>query len=406
MDARQEKGLVFSKDKRIKQIVGGTWAVPSQSTDTAYLVNTGAATCTCPDFELRRQRCKHLWAVELVRTVETAADGSQVVTESIKVTRQTYTQNWPAYNAAQTAEKATVQVLLRGLCDAIETPAHAGRGPKPIPMSDVVFGLVSKVYTTVSGRRASTDIKACETAGHISRAAAYNTLFTHLAKPEMTGILTRLIEQSAAPLAGVETDFAIDSTGFGTAIYRRWYDAKYGREMKESTWLKAHACVGVVTNIVTAVTVTDSNGADYPQLPALVETTGQRFTMAEVSADKAYLGNTNLTAIEAAGAVPFIPFKTNSKQAGSPAWRRMHAMFVLREEDFLAAYHKRSNVETTFSAIKRKFGGAVRSKTFTAQRNEILCKVLCHNLSVLVHAIHELGIDPTFAPRPSSTVTV
>jgi transposase len=81
----------------------------------------------------------------------------------------------------------------------------------------------------------------------------------------------------------------------------------------------------------------------------------------------------------------------------------MHATFVLREEEFLAAYHKRSNVESTFSAIKRKFGGAVRSKKYTAQVNEILCKVLCHNLSTLVHAIHELNIDPKFGA--ASTVT-
>lgn len=62
----------------------------------------------------------------------------------------------------------------------------------------------------------------------------------------------------------------------------------------------------------------------------------------------------------------------------------------------MATYHKRSNVESTFSAIKRKFGAAVRSKRFTAQVNEILCKVLCHNLSCLVHAMRELGIEPSF----------
>ena len=127
--------------------------MPSQSTDTAYLVNAGAGTCTCPDYELRKGKCKHLWAVEIVKTVETQADGTTVTTESIKVTRKTYVQDWPAYNAAQCAEKDTARVLLRGLCDGIESPAHTGRGPKPIPLSDVVFGLVSKVYATVSGRR-------------------------------------------------------------------------------------------------------------------------------------------------------------------------------------------------------------------------------------------------------------
>ena len=28
--------------------------------------------------------------------------------------------------------------------------------------------------------------------------------------------------------------------------------------------------------------------------------------------------------------------------------------------------------------------------------NESLAKVLCHNLSVLVHEMHELGIEPRF----------
>jgi hypothetical protein len=27
--------------------------------------------------------------------------------------------------------------------------------------------------------------------------------------------------------------------------------------------------------------------------------------------------------------------------------------------------------------------------------NETLCKVLCHNLVVLIHEMHELGIEPT-----------
>jgi transposase len=397
MDNRQEKGLVLARDKRIHHVAGSTWVVPSQTnSDGAYVVNMQDATCTCPDFELRRCRCKHQYAIEFMQTVETASDGSQVVTESIKVTRKTYSQDWPSYNAAQCEEKETVQQLLRGLCDGIQTPAHAGRGPKPLPLSDTVFGMTMKVYSTASGRRATTDLEACADAGHMRKAPRYNTLFDRFGEAELTPILVKLIEQSAAPLASVETSFAVDSTGFGTSVYRRWFDAKYGHEMKEATWLKAHAMIGTTTNIVTAVKVTDSSGADSPQLPDLVTTTKQTFAMAEVSADKAYLGHENLAAIEAVGATPYVPFKSNSKGEGSAAWRKMWAVFMFKREEFLAAYHKRSNVESTFSAIKRKFGAAVRSKRFTAQVNEILCKILCHNLSCLVHAMRELGIEPSF----------
>lgn len=398
MDARQEKGLLLSRDKRIRNVNGPTWAVPSQSEEvSAYLVNTQAASCTCPDYETRRVRCKHIIAVSIVVSVETATNGTTTVTESVKVTRKTYVQDWPRYNAAQCAEKETVQSLLRGLCDGVQAPARATRGRKPLAYSDAAYAMTMKVYTTVSGRRATGDIHACAEGGHLEHAPSYNSIFDYFDKPEMTPILVSLIEQSAKPLASVETSFAADSTGFATSVYRRWFDHKYGREMSKATWIKAHAMIGVTTNIVTSIRVTDETGADSPQLPDLIASTAQRFTLAEVSADKAYLGHENLAAIEAVGATPFIPFKTNSREKGSPAWRRMWGHFLLRQDDFLRHYHKRSNVEATFSAIKRKFGGSLRSKRFTAQVNETLCKVLCHNLTCLVHAMYELGIEPSFA---------
>ena len=65
----------------------------------------------------------------------------------------------------------------------------------------------------------------------------------------------------------------------------------------------------------------------------------------------------------------------------------------------MSHYNKRSNAESVFSSVKRKFGGSVRSKLPIAQQNEVLCKFVAHNLSVLVHSIFELGIEPTFWPE-------
>ena len=48
--------------------------------------------------------------------------------------------------------------------------------------------------------------------------------------------------------------------------------------------------------------------------------------------------------------------------------------------------------------IRAKLRDAVRSRCDVGQINEALCKVLCHNLCVLIQAIHELGIGPKFEP--------
>ena len=82
-------------------------------------------------------------------------------------------------------------------------------------------------------------------------------------------------------------------------------------------------------------------------------------------------------------------------EAGS-LWQRMFHYYGLRREEFLTHYHKRSNVESTCSMIKAKFRDHVRSKTDVAMRNEVLCKILCHNICVAIQSQCELGIEPDF----------
>jgi hypothetical protein len=62
----------------------------------------------------------------------------------------------------------------------------------------------------------------------------------------------------------------------------------------------------------------------------------------------------------------------------------------------MSHYHLRSNVESTFSAIKRKLGSSVMSKNHDAMINEVLCKILCHNLTCLIQEQETLGISPVF----------
>ncbi len=69
----------------------------------------------------------------------------------------------------------------------------------------------------------------------------------------------------------------------------------------------------------------------------------------------------------------------------------------VNREEFLTHYHKRSNAESTVWMIKSKFDEHIRSKTDTAIVNELLYKVLCHNICVVIQSMYELGITPSFS---------
>jgi transposase len=381
MDARQERGFQIATTAKIEKNPLG-WKVPSQSGNGSYVVKiNGEPYCTCPDFEARHQPCKHIYAVQYMLQK----------------------QEWTAYNEAQTHEAEHFAELLRGLCDGIPQTPYKGKGRPSLPLCDVVFAAVSKVYGTMSGRRSMTDLREAQDDGFMVKTPHYNTMFCYLEKPELTPILKELIEESSKPLKTVEVDFAVDSSGFATSTYARWFDHKWGKERLRQTWVKTHIMVGVKTQVITSVEATPTESSDSAQFAGLVERTARTFMIDEVSADKAYSSRKNLHAVEKVGGVAYIPFVktatglTNTKNPQfDPLWNRMHAFYMFNRESFLEHYHKRSLSETAFSMIKAKFGGHVRSKTPVAQVNEALCKVLCHNICVLIQSIYELGIAPTF----------
>jgi transposase len=105
----------------------------------------------------------------------------------------------------------------------------------------------------------------------------------------------------------------------------------------------------------------------------------------------------NLQATLGHGAMPYIPFKSNTQpDRGSDVWSKMFHYYSYNREEFLTHYHKRSNVESVFQMIRSKFGERLRSKNETAQINEALTKVLAHNLCVVIQSTYELGITPEF----------
>jgi transposase len=257
----------------------------------------------------------------------------------------------------------------------------------------VIFSAVFKVFTGMSGRRFTCDLEEAQRRGHIGHAPHHNSIFNYLESPKLTPILQALIVRSARPLRSIEVDFAVDSSGFETSRDGRWFEHAHGEKKERRQFIKCHLMCGVKTNVVVSVEISDSG--DAVLLPGLVKTATEAFSIEEVSADKGYLSHRNTEAIVRAGGMPFIMPKVDSRGGGSDSWGRMFHYFQFREQEFLDHYHKRSNVESTFHMIKAKFGPGLFSRSDTALINEVLCKVLCHNLVVLNHEMLELKIDPS-----------
>src|SRR5690349_2218835 len=190
---------IAAKSKIVRK--GNAWIVPSQVGHGEYKVTNDLfePRCTCPDFEHRQAACKHVYAVQYVIEREQTADGRTVVTETVKVTRKTYSQNWGAYNAAQTKEKSEIQALLYELCKGLPEPEQRTGRPR-LSLSDIIFSSAYKIYSTVSGRRFATDLREAKQRGYLSRLPHYNSVFRYLESAALTPYLYQLISLSAAPL--------------------------------------------------------------------------------------------------------------------------------------------------------------------------------------------------------------
>jgi transposase len=404
MDMRELKGLEIAARTKLV-FADGAWMVPSQSSTTVkYRVTLNPVGCTCDDFSLRQQPCKHVHAARLVQERDHGGRAPIMDMDAIPV-RPTYKQVWSAYNLAQSTEKDRFQVLLNDLCRGIQEPERPTKpGPKPHLLRDVVFAAALKIYVGFSSRRSSCDFDEAHRRGFTTKSIPGMKVNSFLENAELTPILKMLIAQSARPLRIVEQDFAIDSTGFSSSKFETWYDQKYGVTRRKCAWVKAHVAVGVKTNVVTAVRILDKDAGDCPQYDPLTKQTAENFTIREMSADKAYSSLEAFELVAGFGGTAYIPFKSNATGGVGGLFEKMFHYFQFRREEFLTHYHKRSNVESTFSAVKRKFGDAVRSKTETAMVNEVLCKFLCHNICCLIQEQCELGIEPVFWQNEATPV--
>ncbi len=309
--------------------------------------------------------------------------------------------DWTSLTNAQTNEYEMFNEVLLELLDLIVVEHKQKTGRPSADIKDVLYCMLTKTYRMISSRRLSSDLKTAEQLGHISKAPTYSSLMYYFNDKRLKPILTELIELSATPIASLdESQFAADASGFSVSKFGRWYDWKFRKESEKRLYRKLHLACGTMTNIITSVTLTNQYSGDAPELKTLVKRTALSFNIKEFSADRAYISRGNLEAIRDAGALPVIPFKSNTRPHGGKnglLWRKLYVYFKDNPQEFFEKYHRRSNVESVFFMLKQKFGDSLMTKNLMANYNEILCKVLAHNICILIRCFFEFGLTERFS---------
>ncbi len=311
-----------------------------------------------------------------------------------------YSENfdWHNYNKSQTNEKTFFLKLLDELCSILDTDLDNREGRKCGNDAHKIFCMCIKTYINTSARRVISDLKICQKLGYLKSVSHFNTILNYYNDRTLTKTLKFLIELSAKPLAQLERSFAVDASGIGLRQYiSRWSGIRQ-EYRKHKQYKKIHVIFGTLTNVAACCFVTRGDKADSPYFKKLLKRVVKNFNVEEVSADLAYSGRENIRICQELKINPFIPFKINAtgKARGCHAWRKAYDYFKNNPTEFLNRYHLRSNSETGFFMIKNKFGDFCRSKNTIAQQNEILCKILCHNICCLIQEIFLHNIEVNF----------
>jgi len=197
---------------------------------------------------------------------------------------------------------------------------------------------------------------------------------------------------------GGNLHIVVDSSGLKVFGEGEWKVRKHGYT-KRRTWRKIHLAVDADTQGIEAMGFTTNSVTDSEVLPELLNQMDK--TVSQLSADGAYDTFSTYGAIEACGAKPVIPPRSNAKirrhgnNKSPPLARDKHIRFIqkhgMKQWKRLNDYHRRSLAETAMFRFKLLFGSQLRCRKFENQFTEVAIK--CRALNLMT----ELGMPDSYA---------
>jgi len=271
-----------------------------------------------------------------------------------------------------------------------------------IDRSLLFFAVAIKVYVGATNRKAIDKIRqALGTDEWDEREFHFNRLSEYLNQRETTRDLYRAIAEICSPFAAFAEDVILDGTGISLTSRGTYRSEQYPQSLTAGRqYARLNLAMDRVLKIFPGAIVTPMRGkgtgelTQAPELLRRLEASG--WQAKRILADGLYAVEPFFSAVEEYGAEPIVPLRRiyNEKRLPkSPLMLKVYRQFKADPDAFYEIYRLRPLVESGISSLKRKFAGSVRSKTIRAQMNEILLKVLCHNIDCVIHATHRYGLS-------------
>lgn len=319
--------------------------------------------------------------------------------------KKQYTQrkkrNWRLYNYASTKEFGLVLKLTDNLIRFLGIKTYGYKtGRPPVQMRDMVFSCILKIYLEKSIRTSEGIVEELLfSKKYISKKAHYNTVINYMNNPEMTKYLYKIIKETASIMSPFEDSISIDGTGISTFTKKHWVDDRLN-EKEFKKYKKLQLISGNKTHIILSAGVFDGETSekDKKHFEKLLNNMPNNFVVKEMMGDGAYYVGDFAEIVKARNIEPYFkpPKNASTKTQAGVELRKMVRKWKRFKDAWNPEYHKRSNIESSINSMKSKFLYYARSKKDIALKNEILCKVICHNLSVIIRGIYERNIDISY----------
>ena len=177
-------------------------------------------------------------------------------------------------------------------------------------------------------------------------------------------------------------DVAIDGSGFTSSYSSRYFVMRINRETGYRSFMKMSIAVDPRSRALLAVKCRKAPAHDtkdfIPLLRRANKCVNQRIR--NVIADRAYDSCKNFHFVEKElHADAIIPLRVFRRSRAGRSTIRKHRPILPDSR----IYGRRNLAETTFSVIKRKFGGDLRSRLTEVKKKEMKLKALVYNLCIL-----------------------